>query len=144
MKIAVGTDHGGFELKEYIIKCLAEKGYDYTDFGIKEVKSVDYPDIAKEVGQAVARGDFDCGILFCGTGIGISIAANKLAGIRAALVSDCFSAQKAKEHNNANIICLGGRTTGPELAWAIVESYLQAEFAGGRHARRVDKIMDLC
>ena len=143
MKIAVGTDHGGFELKEYIIKCLAEKGYDYTDFGIKEVKSVDYPDIAKEVGQAVARGDFDCGILFCGTGIGMAMAANKVKGIRAAVCHDPFSTERSRKSNDAQIMCMGARVIGPELAKMLVKLWLTCDFAGGGSAPKVEAIKQM-
>lgn len=138
--LAIGSDHGGFELKNHIIKHLEERGVSYRDFGCYDENSVDYPDIAKAVGEAVAGGEYDCGILICGTGIGISIAANKVPGIRAALCADVYSAQMTKRHNNANIICLGGRVVGRELACMIVDAWLDAEFEGGRHQNRIDKI----
>ena len=138
--IALGSDHGGFELKEAIRERLTAAGYEVRDFGCYDAVSIDYPDKALEVARAVAAGEYPCGILFCGTGIGVSIAANKVKGIRAALCSDTFSARMAKMHNNANIITLGGRVTGVELAWEMVQAYLNAEFLGGRHQNRLDKI----
>lgn len=138
--IAIGSDHGGFELKKEIKKHLEQLGFQVQDFGVESPDAVDYPDIAAAVCPLVAQGDFDFGILICGTGIGISIAANKHKGIRAALCSDPYSAAKAKEHNNANIITLGGRVLGVDLACTIVDAYLGAVFAGGRHQNRVDKI----
>ncbi|MBR3943385.1 MAG: ribose 5-phosphate isomerase B [Clostridia bacterium] len=143
MAIALGSDHGGFELKNEIKKHLEDLGLAVQDFGTHTKDSVDYPDIAEAVAVPVAAGAFDFGILVCGTGIGISIAANKVNGIRAAHCTDAYSAAKAKEHNNANIICLGGRITGVDLALTIVDAYLGAEFEGGRHQNRVDKIMAL-
>ncbi|WHH57565.1 ribose 5-phosphate isomerase B [Petroclostridium sp. X23] len=138
--IAIGSDHGGFELKEEIKKYLTEKGYEVKDFGVATPDSVDYPDIAHPVCSSIVNGECDRGILICGTGIGISIAANKVKGIRAALCGDCYSAKMTKEHNNANVIALGGRVTGPGLAIEIVEAWLGAEFQGGRHQGRIDKI----
>ncbi len=138
--IGIGCDQGGFELKNHIIKHLEELGVEYHDYGVYSEESVDYPDCAKPVCEAVISGQCDRGILICGTGIGISIAANKYKGIRAALCSDVYSAKMAKEHNNAQIICLGGRVTGRELAFMIVDTWLNTEFAGGRHQRRIDKI----
>ena len=138
--IAIGSDHGGFELKNHVKKHLLERGIEIKDFGVFTEDSVDYPDCAKPVCEAVVSGECERGILLCGTGIGISIAANKIDGIRAALCSDVFSAKMAKEHNNANIICLGGRVTGRELAFMIVDTFLDAEFLGGRHQQRIDKI----
>ncbi len=138
--LAIGSDHGGFELKGHIIEHLKEKGIEVKDFGTYSEDSVDYPDCAKPVCEAVLAGECERGILICGTGIGISMAANKFDGIRAALCSDVFSAKMAKEHNNANIICLGGRVTGRELAYMIVDTYLEAQFQGGRHQNRIDKI----
>lgn len=139
-KIAIGSDHGGFRLKQEITAQLAELQLDVKDFGTHSATSVDYPDIAEQVAKAVAAKEFDCGILICGTGIGISIAANKVKGIRAALCGDVFSAQMAREHNDANILALGERVTGSGLAHMIVETFLHTEFAGGRHATRVEKI----
>lgn len=143
MKLAIGSDHGGFELKNHVLKHLAERGIEYKDFGVFSEDSVDYPDCAAPVCEAVLSGEYERGILFCGTGIGISIAANKFDGIRAALCGNVFSAKMAKEHNDANIICLGGRVTGRELAFMIVDAWLDAEFLGGRHADRIAKIHKL-
>ncbi|MGO1527855.1 MAG: ribose 5-phosphate isomerase B [Senegalia sp. (in: firmicutes)] len=143
MKIAIGSDHGGYDLKNEIIGYLKEAGYEYNDFGTYSTDSVDYPDFGKKVSESVAKGEYDKGIVICGTGIGISISANKVRGIRCALCSDIYSAKKAAEHNNANIIALGGRVLGVDLAKAIVEAYLSSEFEGGRHERRVNKIMDI-
>lgn len=141
--IAIGSDHGGYELKEQLLQFLNDSGYETQDCGTFSGESVDYPDIAEEVARAVLAHEADCGILVCGTGIGISIAANKIDGIRAAHCTDPYSARMAREHNNANIIALGGRITGTELAIDIVRAYLDAEFQGGRHQRRVDKITAL-
>lgn len=141
--IAIGCDHGGFELKNHLVDYLKNKGVDVKDFGVYTEDSVDYPDCAKPVCKAVLSGECEKGILICGTGIGISIAANKFDGIRAALCSNVFSAKMSKEHNNANIICLGGRVTGRELAFMIVDAWLEAEFQGGRHANRIAKIHEV-
>lgn len=141
--IAIGSDHGGYELKEAIKKHLDEKGIEYKDFGTFSEESVDYPDFALKVAEAVASGEFDKGILLCGTGVGISIAANKVPGIRAAHVSDAFSARYSKEHNNANVLCMGGRVVGPGLAAILVDEWLNAEFQGGRHQKRLDKITEI-
>ena len=143
MKIAIGSDHGGFVLKEKIIKFLEENNYHYRDFGTYDEVSVDYPDYALQVAEAIAQGDFDRGILVCGTGIGIGIAANKVPGIRAALCHDTFSARASREHNDANILTLGERVIGPGLALDIVKVWLESEFSGGRHSKRVDKIRDI-
>ena len=143
MKIAIGSDHGGFVLKSEILKHIQSKGYEVKDFGSYSVESVDYPDVAHEVAEAVVKGDYDKGILICGTGIGISIAANKIPGIRAALCGDCFSAKASREHNNANILAMGERVIGVELAKMITDIWLATEFEGGRHSRRVDKIGDI-
>lgn len=140
MKIAIGCDHGGYELKETVKKHLIEKGIEVKDFGTLTGEAVDYPDIAVPVAEAVLTDEFDFGILICGTGIGISIAANKVKGIRCALVSEEFSARATRQHNNANILAMGGRTTGPSLAVSIVDAFLSAEFEGGRHQKRIDKI----
>lgn len=141
--IAIGSDHGGYELKEHVKKHLVENGVEVKDFGTFSEASVDYPDCAKPVCEAVINGEAERGILLCGTGIGISIAANKYKGIRAALCSDVYSAMMAKQHNNANILCLGGRVTGRELAFMIVDTWLKTEFEGGRHADRIKKIQDI-
>jgi len=141
--IGIGSDHGGFELKEQIKKHLKETGIEFKDYGIYESRSVDYPDIAKTVCDGVLSGECESAVLICGTGIGISIAANKIKGIRAALCSDVFSAKMSKQHNNANVICLGGRVTGSELAFMIVDTWLGESFLGGRHQNRIDKIHKL-
>lgn len=138
--IAIGCDHGGFELKGHIMEHLKEKGIEFKDYGTYSEESVDYPDCAKPVCEAVQNGTAERGILICGTGIGISIAANKYKGIRAALCSDVYSAKMSKQHNNANIICLGGRVTGRELAFMIVDTWLETKFEGGRHENRIAKI----
>lgn len=143
MKIAVGSDHAGFSLKQAITRHLTEKGYEYHDFGAYSLESVDYPDQAEKVALAVADGEFDQGILICGTGIGVSISANKIKGIRAALCGDVFSARMARAHNDSNILALGARVIGEGLALEIVDAYLAEEFVGERHQRRVDKMMRL-
>lgn len=140
MKIAIGSDHGGFLLKDGIMKHLKEKNIDFVDFGCFTTEPVDYPDIGQAVGEAVVRGEYDKGIICCGTGIGISISANKVPGVRAALCGDCFSAKASREHNDANVLALGERVTGPGLAKMIVDIWLSSEFQGGRHGRRVEKI----
>lgn len=142
MKIVVASDHGGFDLKESIRLYLVSSGYEVLDLGCYDHQSVDYP----EYGALAARKvlEENClGIIFCGTGIGISLAANKVKGIRAALCHEEYSATMARRHNNANILALGGRTLGIDLARSIVDAFLKAEFEGGRHQRRVDKIMEL-
>lgn len=143
LRVAIGSDHGGFKLKSEIIAYLQEQNIEYRDFGTHSTESVDYPDFAGAVARAVAAGEFERGILCCGTGIGVSIAANKVPGIRAALCHDTFSARMAAEHNMANIITLGERVIGPGLARDIVNAWLGAGFAGGRHARRLEKIARL-
>ena len=140
MKIAIGCDHGGIVLKPAIIACLEKRGIEYVDYGTYTEESVDYPDFAQKVAEAVAGGVVDKGILLCGTGIGIGIAANKVPGIRCALLSNEFSAKACKEHNNANIVSMGGRVTTPEDAVSYLEAWLDAEYQGGRHQRRLDKI----
>ncbi|KUK12082.1 MAG: Ribose-5-phosphate isomerase [Moorella sp. 60_41] len=143
MRIALGSDHGGYHLKEEIKKFLEEAGVLYRDFGCFNPEAVDYPDYARQVAEAVARGEFERGILCCGTGIGVAIAANKVPGIRAALCHDTFSARASREHNDANVLALGGRVIGPGLAREIVKTWLEAGFTGGRHARRLAKIAAL-
>ena len=143
MKIAIGSDHGGYFLKEHIKRYLQEKEYDIEDFGTHSSESVDYPDIAVKVAEAVAEGQYERGILLCGTGLGISIAANKVKGIRAAVVSECFSARMSRLHNDANILALGGRVVGPDLATEILDVWLETPFEGGRHERRVNKISEI-
>ena len=143
MKIAIGCDHGGIVLKQPCIEVLKNLGYEYVDYGTYDEKSVDYPDFAAKVATAVQNGECDKGILLCGTGIGISIAANKFKGIRCAHVTDAFCAQMSAEHNNANVIAMGGRITSPEDAKKFLSVFLQTEFAGGRHAARVEKITQI-
>lgn len=138
--IAIGADHGGFHLKEEIKQFLESKNIPYKDFGTFSTDSVDYPDIAKKVCEEVVAGSYEKALLFCGTGIGISIAANKIKGIRAACVSDYFSAKYTRLHNNANVLCLGGRVVGSGLAQELVWVFLNTEYEGGRHQNRVDKI----
>ena len=139
MKIAIGCDHRGFELKQFVMKLLSGMGHSCDDFGCYTTESVDYPDIAKQVAEAVAGGDFSHGILICDTGIGMSIAANKIKGIRAARCLSAFDARRARQHNDANILCLAAQE-GQDLVPEIVEAYLTSEFEGGRHKRRLDKI----
>lgn len=143
MKIGIGSDHGGVMHKAAIKAHLAELGHTVVDYGTEPEVPADYPDIAEKVARAYLNSEFDRGILVCGTGIGMSIAANKIDGIRAAHVTDCYSARMSREHNNAQIICLGERITGIDLALEIVDAYLKAEHQGGRHANRVQKIMNL-
>ena len=143
MKIAMGADHGGYSLKEVIKKHLVENGHEVLDLGTHDTDSCNYPVYAEKVAYAVKDKDADLGVLICGTGIGMSIAANKVKGIRAAAVSDCFTAQATREHNDSNIICLGERIVGPGLAMRIVDTWLEASFQGGRHQTRVDMITEL-
>jgi ribose 5-phosphate isomerase B len=143
MRIALGADHAGFQLKQDVRRQLDERGIGYTDFGTDSPDSVDYPDFAQKVGDAVASGGFDRGILFCGSGIGMAIAANKIPGVRAAAVFDADAARLSREHNDANVLSLGGRVTSADQARAIVEAFLSTPFAGGRHQRRVDKIGEI-
>ena len=142
-KIAMGNDHSAVEMKEAIKAYVEQKGYEVIDFGTNSSESCDYPVYGEKVGRAVASGEADYGIAICGTGIGISMAANKVKGIRAACCSDCFSAKFTRLHNNANVLCFGGRVVGPGLACMMVDAFLDAEFEGGRHQRRVDKILAL-
>ena len=139
-RVAVACDHGGLDLKELLVGKLREWKYEVTDFGVHRPESVDYPDYAVLVARAVSDGETDLGVLVCGTGIGMSIAANKVRGIRAALAGDELSARMAREHNDANVLCLGGRIVGPDLAVAMLRAWLDARFEGGRHQRRIDKI----
>ena len=143
MKIAIGCDHGGFEHKNAIAEHLKERGFQVTDFGIYENKSVDYPEIALKVANSVAAGENTLGILVCGTGIGMSMAANKVNGIRAAAVSDHFSAKYTRLHNNANILCLGGRVIGVGTALELADLFVDTEYEGGRHQRRIDMITEI-
>jgi ribose 5-phosphate isomerase B len=139
MRIAIGGDHRGLELKQFIMKLLSQMGHSHEDFGGYTTDPVDYPDIAKKVAERVAGGDFDRGILICDTGIGMSIAANKVKGIRAALCYDAFSTRRARQHNDANILCLGTSGT-QDTVREIVEVFLNTQFEGGRHQKRLDKI----
>ena len=141
--IALGADHGGYELKEAIKKHLDEKGVEYRDFGTFTCEAIDYPIIAEKVALAITGGECERGILCCGTGVGISIAANKVKGIRCACCSDCFSAHFTRLHNDANILAMGGRVIGSGLACMMVDTFLDTEFEGGRHARRVDLITEI-
>jgi len=144
MKIAIGADQGGFELKQHVVKYLEDKGYDFKDFGVFSADPFDYPDIALPVALAVKDGEFDRGILICGTGIGVSIAANKVPGIRCALLSDVFSAKATREHNDANMMTMGGRVVGPGLALEIVDAFLKTDFSHAeRHQNRIDKITQI-
>ena len=143
MKIPIGSDHGGFSVKEIAKPHLEKLGYEVIDFGTNTPDSCHYPIYAEKVARAVASGEADKGILICGTGIGMSIAANKIPGIRAAAVSDCFTAKATRQHNDSNILCLGERTVGPGLALMLMETFLTTEFEGGRHQTRVDMISAL-
>lgn len=138
--IALGSDHVGIELKEKIIEYFDEEGIKYKDFGCYTNERVDYPEFAKAVANAILGGECEKGIIFCGTGVGISIAANKIDGIRAVVCSDPYSAKLSKEHNNTNILSLGARVVGQELAKMIVREWLNAKFEGGRHQNRIDMI----
>ncbi len=141
--IALGSDQGGFELKQEVIKHLEERGLEFKDFGSYDTKSVDYPEYAKKVCKAINDGECDKGILICGTGIGISITANKIKGIRAALCTDCFMAEATRLHNDANVLALGGRVVGPGLALKIVDTFLDTPFSNEeRHIRRINAIED--
>ena len=143
MKIAIGCDHGGFEHKNAIAEHLKERGFEVTDFGIYENKSVDYPEIALKVANSVAAGENTLGILVCGTGIGMSMAANKVNGIRAAAVSDHFSAKYTRLHNSANILCLGGRVIGVGTALELADLFVDTEYEGGRHQKRLQMITEI-
>lgn len=140
MKIAIASDHGGFALKQQLLPYITELGHEYADMGCFGAESVDYPDFTFPAAEAVAAGEFDCGILICGTGIGVSICANKVNGIRCALCGDILSAELTRQHNDANMLALGGRIIGIETAKAIVKVFLSTDFSGGRHQRRVEKI----
>ena len=137
MKIAIGNDHGGVELKRHLVEYLTGKGYEVIDLGAQTTESCNYPVFGQSVGQAVVAGEADYGVLICGTGIGISIAANKVDGVRCALCSEPVSARLAREHNNANIVAMGARTIGPVMAEGILDVFLNTGFQGGRHATRV-------
>ena len=142
-QVAIASEHAGYELKEYLKKHLMEMGYTVTDTGAQSSEPTDYPDIAAELSIAVAGGMYDKGILICGTGIGMSIAAGKVPGIRAALCTDAFMSKMSVKHNNANILCLGGWITGTRLSAEITMAFLEAEFEGGRHERRITRIAEI-
>lgn len=138
--IAIGSDHGGFNLKQQVMKHLEERGLEYKDYGTYDTNSCHYPVYAKAVAKAITSGECERGILICGTGIGISIAANKVKGIRASLCSDTYSARLTRNHNNSNVLCMGERVLGVGLALDIVDAWLDAEFEGGRHQTRIDML----
>ena len=140
MKIAIGADHAGFALKERLRERLAAAGHELTDFGTRSEESTDYPDFARRVAEAVAAGEAERGLLVCGTGIGMAMAANRVRRVRAAALNDLFSTRMAREHNDANVLALGSRIVAPALAEAIVDLFLETPFAGGRHERRVKKM----
>lgn len=139
MNIAIGSDHAGFDLKEKVLSFLKQNNYSIEDVGTYSGESVDYPDYSKKVTKLIQKEQCELGILICGTGIGMSISANKQKGIRAALVNDVFSAKATREHNNTNVLCLGARVIGEDLALLIVETWLNSQFEGGRHQTRIDK-----
>ncbi len=140
MSIAIGSDHAGYELKHQILEYFDEQGIDYVDYGCYSEGRTDYPDFAEKVGREVVNGKHEKGVVICGTGIGVSISANKIKGIRAALCTNEYMAEKARQHNNANVLALGGRTTTPAIAFRILYVFLNTSFQGGRHAVRVEKI----
>lgn len=143
MKIAIGNDHVAVDLKNHLTKYLEDKGYTVVNYGTDTTDSCDYPIYGEKVGRAVANGECDLGILICGTGIGISLAANKVKGVRAAVCSEPYSARLTRQHNNANIIAFGARVVGQSMAEMIVDEFLNAEYQGGRHQRRVDMLTDI-
>jgi len=143
MRIAIGSDHAGFELKEQVKARLLDRGHDVVDVGTDGPASVDYPDFARQVGEAVARAEVDFGVLVCGSGLGMAIAANKVAGVRAVQVTDAEMARMSRLHNDANVVTLGGRYLQPEHAGEIVDTFLSTAFEGGRHQPRIDKITAL-
>ena len=143
MKIAIGCDHRGYEAKKRLLNFLGQLGHEIVDVGTEGSDSVDYPDFALDVAKAVGDGRVDRGILICGTGIGMCMAANKVPGVRAALCGDLYTARMSREHNDANVLVLGGRLMGADMAADILQAWLQTDFAAGRHARRVEKIADI-
>lgn len=143
MKVGIGSDHGGFELKEIIKNTFSGEGIEFIDYGTYSLESVDYPDFGKKTAEAVINGEVERAIVICGTGIGISIAANKVKGIRCALCGDTFSARMSREHNDANVLALGARVLGVGLAIEIVGTYLNSKFEGGRHQLRVEKLNEI-
>jgi len=142
VRIAIGCDHRGMKIKQVVVKYISEAGHSFEDFGCFTEEPVDYPDIAGAVAEAVAGGEFDRGILICDSGIGMSMAANKVKGIRAALVDDALSACRSRQHNDANVLCLAARK-GEEAVPGILDAFFSCEFEGGRHQRRVDKMRDM-
>ena len=143
MKIGIANDHASVEMKQQVVAYLKEKGYDVVNYGTDSTESCDYPIYGEKIGHAVASGEVDFGIAICGTGLGISLAANKVHGIRAAVCSEPYTARLSRQHNNANVLAFGSRVIGIELAKMIIDEFLGAEFEGGRHQRRVDMIMDV-
>jgi ribose 5-phosphate isomerase B len=143
LKIAIGSDHGGFELKNELVQFLSSEGYEFKDFGIYEKVSVDYPVISKTIAKAVANGEYDRGVVICGSGLGVAIAANKICGIRAVTCHDTYSARMSREHNDANVLTMGERVIGKGLALDVLEVWLKSKFEGGRHERRISMIEDL-
>lgn len=143
MKLAIGNDHVGYSLKLHLMDYLKQKGHELVDFGCDSEESCDYPIFAKKVAEAVVGGQYDLGILICGTGVGISISANKVRGIRAVVCSEPYSARLARQHNDANILAFGARVIGPAIAEMIVDEFLNARYEGGRHQRRVDLISQI-
>ena len=141
MKIGIGNDHAALEMKNQVMEYLEEKGYEVINYGTNTPESCNYPEFGEKVGRAVVSGEVDCGILICGTGVGISLAANKVKGVRALVCSEPYSAKLSKQHNNTNILAFGARVVGIELAKMIIDEWLGAEFEGGRHQTRVDMIM---
>jgi ribose 5-phosphate isomerase B len=143
MKIGIVADHAGFEAKKQLLQMLTDAGYDVTDHGAFEyVATDDYPDVVLPLGEAIAKGQIDRGIAVCGSGVGVSVAANKMPGVRAALITDSYSAHQGVEHDDMNLLCLGGRVIGPALMWEIIERYLSAKYDGGeRFQRRLDKVI---
>ena len=141
MKIGIGNDHAALEMKSQVMEYLKEKGYEVINYGTNTPESCNYPEFGEKVGRAVVSGEVDCGILICGTGVGISLAANKVKGVRAVVCSEPYSAKLSKQHNNTNILAFGARVVGIELAKMIIDEWLGAEFEGGRHQTRVDMIM---
>jgi ribose 5-phosphate isomerase B len=140
MNVVIASDHGGFQLKQFVVAHLQKKGFNVADLGPNNTDSCDYPDYAEKVCAKIQAGEADWGVLVCGTGIGMSITANKFNGIRAAVISDCFCAAATKEHNNSNVLCLGERVIGIGLAQKILDTWCAASFEGGRHQRRLDKL----
>jgi ribose 5-phosphate isomerase B len=142
MKIAIGADHGGFQMKEMVKEFVSSLGHEIDDAGCFSLESVDYPEFAKIVSEKVQNGACDTGILICGTGIGMSLVANRFSAVRAALCHDEYTARLSREHNNANILCLGARVIGDGVAQGVVKTWLETDFAGGRHQRRIDLFSD--